>query len=163
MSFRSHWQGLAASLLLMATAQAAHADVLAIRDAYVREMPPVARNTAAFLVLANPGQAAVTVVGASTPAAARAELHDHLRDGEVMRMRRVESVEVPAGGEVRFAPGGLHVMLMDLAAPLRAGQVVAIDLVLADGQHVTVQAPVRPMATMGMPPAAGGGHGDMRH
>ncbi|MCB1886301.1 MAG: copper chaperone PCu(A)C [Rhodocyclaceae bacterium] len=141
--------------LLLGASQAG-AGSLEISEAYVREMPPVARNTAAFMTVLNTGDVLFTIVGARSAAAASAELHDHLRDGEVMRMRPVAAVPVPPHDRVRFEPGGLHVMLMDLVAPLVAGQVVEIELLLANGTRLPVSFPVRSL-TDG--PAASTGHG----
>src|SRR3546814_982987 len=58
------------------------------------------------------------LVAVETPVAGRAETHRTVRDGDVMRMEPAEIVEVPAGAQVEFAPGGLHIMLMDLKQPL---------------------------------------------
>lgn len=133
---------LFSALLLAALSPLASAELLA-RDAYVRLMPAVARTSAAFMVLANPGPAPLAVVAVESSVAERVELHDHLRDGEVMRMRRVERIEVPPGGQRALEPGGLHVMLIGLHAPLVDGQSVNLQLVLADGGRVAVSAPVR--------------------
>src|SRR3546814_14927205 len=61
------------------------------------------------------------LVAVETPVAGRAETHRTVRDGDVMRMEPAEIVEVPAGAQVEFAPGGLHIMLMDLKQPLNKG------------------------------------------
>ncbi len=148
---------LSAGLALL-LAGSAWAGTLTVEGAYVREMPPVARNTAAFMQVSNPGDASLTIVGARTPVARRAELHDHLRDGDVMRMRPVDAVEIPARSAVRFQPGGLHVMLMELVAPLAAGQTVELVLELSDGSHVPVRAPVRALSAAPVPD-----HGSMAH
>ena len=94
---------------------------LSVERPWAREMPPVAPNGAAYLRIENAGAAADRIVSASSPIARRVEFHTHEMDGGVMKMRRVHWVEVPAQGSVRFAPGGLHMMLIGLKEPLVAG------------------------------------------
>ncbi|WP_260391757.1 copper chaperone PCu(A)C, partial [Aeromonas enteropelogenes] len=92
------------SLLLLGMTAPALAKVEAV-DGYVRLLPPGTPNTAAFMVLKNDANQAVKLVAASSPAAGRAELHTHLHENGVMKMRQVESIEIPAKGEVVLKPG----------------------------------------------------------
>src|SRR3546814_12922879 len=80
-----------------------------------------ARPAAAYGTLVNTGSEAMRLVAVETPVAGRAETHRTVRDGDVMRMEPAEIVEVPAGAQVEFAPGGLHILLMDLKQPLNQG------------------------------------------
>jgi copper(I)-binding protein len=91
-----------------------------------------------FVTIRNTGSEADTLVAASSPAAGRVELHTSLREGDVMRMRPVENVPVPAGGSVTLAPGGLHMMMMGLTRPLVVGQVVPVTLRFERAGQVTV-------------------------
>lgn len=116
---------------------------ITVGDPWVRLPPPGMKNTGAFMVLRNPGAAPVKLVRASSPAARVTELHTHLQEGGVMKMRPVESMEVPAHGETVLRPGSLHVMLIDLVAPLAEGALVAVTLVFDDGSSQVVQAQVR--------------------
>lgn len=85
---------------------------------------------AGFLTLRNPGDTADRLVSASSPAAAKVELHTHSNEGGVMKMRAVEGgLDLPAKGSVTLAPGGYHLMLMGLKAPLAEGQHVPVTLV----------------------------------
>lgn len=111
--------------------------------AYVREVPPGATVTAAFLMLHNPGPTARALVAASSPAARTVQLHQHIDDHGVMRMRQVERIDVPAGGMVELAPGGYHIMMIDLVRPLARGETVALALQFDDGTVVNVDAPVQ--------------------
>lgn len=114
------------------------------RDAWVREAPPGRTMTAAYVTFANPGAEAVTLVtAAAIEGADRVEFHtsEHSEDG-MMRMRRLETLEVPAGGEAAFAPGGHHLMLFGTDAP-RAGTVLELEFVTADGRRFAVPFPVR--------------------
>ena len=98
---------------------------------------------AGFITIRNAG-GADRLLSASTPAAGRTELHTMLRDGDVMRMRQVEAIAVPASGAVTLAPGGLHIMLIGLTRPLAVGESVPITLVFEHAGPVTVNLAVQP-------------------
>ena len=83
------------------------------------------------------------VTGAASEAAKRVELHDHIRDGDIMRMRRIEGISIPAGSAAQLAPGGKHVMLIGLTAPLTADTDVSFRLQFEDGSEHSFSAPVR--------------------
>lgn len=91
--------------------------------------PTAARNGAAYLTLKNQGQAGDRLIAARSPAASRIELHTTLREGGVMRMRELPAIDVPAGGTVKLERGGMHVMLIDLREPLKAGARFPLTLV----------------------------------
>ena len=141
------------------------AQSLSVEEAQVRAVPPVSTTSAAFMVLHNRGEADLAVVDARSPAARVTELHNHVDVDGVMQMRRVEEIGVPAGGTVELAPGGLHLMLIDLVAPLREGEEVEITLVLDGDETLSLTAPVKRIEVMGsgmsgMDGGHGGGHSD---
>ncbi|MDI6747834.1 MAG: copper chaperone PCu(A)C [Rhodocyclaceae bacterium] len=141
------------------------ADQVSVADPYVRLAPPGAKVTAAFMTLRNSSDKAALVVTADSAVANVTELHNHINDGGVMRMRQVKEIVVPAQGEVSLKPGSYHVMLIDMKAPLKDGDAVAITLGFADGSSKIVEAPVkRPTAGM-MPKRDMGGmdHSKMKH
>lgn len=144
-SLRAALVGLALAL----ASQSLLAQPLSVENARVRAVPPVSATTAAFLVLHNPGEHDLAVVGARSPAAGIAELHHHVDVDGVMQMRRVGEIVVPAGGSTELAPGGLHLMLIDLVAPLREGDEVEITLVLDGDETLTLSAPVKRIEVMG--------------
>lgn len=82
---------------------------------------------AGFMVIVNSGKADA-LVGASSPVAARVEMHSSSTDGGMMKMRQLQRVELPAGGTVRFEPGALHLMLVGLKQPLAEGSKVPLTL-----------------------------------
>ena len=138
---------LAAGLLLSAGAFAGSADQVSVDNPYVRLAPPNAPATGAFMVIRNAGDKDVKVVKADNPASRVTELHTHLNEGGVMKMRPVPAIEVKAMGEAVLKPGGLHVMLIDLKAPMKEGDVVPITLTFDDGSTRKVDAKVvRPTA-----------------
>src|SRR3546814_5100309 len=83
------------------------------------------------------------LVAVETPVAGRAETHRTVRDGDVMRMEPAEIVEAPAGAQVEFAPGGLHIMLMDLKQPLNKSDSSTMTLRLDSGEAIEITVPVR--------------------
>jgi copper(I)-binding protein len=138
----------AAGALMLAPAFAqTTAQSLTVTDAYVREAAPNAPSTGAFMVIKNSGTADRRVVKAQSTAARVVELHTHLNEGGIMKMRPVTDIAVKAGGETILKPGGLHVMLIDLRQPLKQGDLVPITLNFDDGSSVRVDAPVKKLQT----------------
>jgi copper(I)-binding protein len=116
---------------------------ITVLDPYVTLMPPGVRTTAAYMVLKNAGEQDGHLVSAACTATGAAELHTHIDDQGVMRMRQVKEIVIPARGETALRPGGYHVMLIDLKQPLSSGDRLAITLHFADGNQMTVEATVR--------------------
>ncbi|UCV09718.1 copper chaperone PCu(A)C [Dechloromonas denitrificans] len=138
---------LIAGLTLASGVLAGAADQLSVQDPYVRLAPPNAPATGAFMVIRNGGDKDVKVLKADNPVSRVTELHTHLNEGGVMKMRPVAAIEVKAKGEAVLKPGGLHVMMIDLKTPMKEGDVVPITLTLDDGSTKQVDAKVvRPMA-----------------
>jgi hypothetical protein len=125
---------LAATLL----ASAAQAQVT-VDKPWVRATVAQQTTTAAYLTItsARGGK----LVAASSPVAASAEVHEMKMVGDLMKMRGVDALALPAGKPVEFKPNGYHLMLTGLKAPLKAGDVVPIRLVVEDakGQRQTVE------------------------
>lgn len=134
------------SMLTLLLASPALAKVEAI-DGYVRLLPPGAPNTAAFMVLKNDGDKPVTLTTVSSPGAARAELHTHLHENGVMRMRQVDGIQIPARGEVALKPGSFHVMLFEVRELAQATP-FPLTLTLDDGQTLSLSLPVKPVEPM---------------
>lgn len=123
---------------------AAHAQV-SVQDPWVRATVPQQKATGAFMQLTSP--AVVKFISASSPLTPSVEVHEMAIQGDVMRMRQVQSVDLPAGQAVELKPGGHHIMLMNLKSQVKEGDVVPLTLVFErqDGSHETldVKAPVR--------------------
>ena len=144
---------------------AAGAETVTVEDAYVRHLPPGQTVTGAFMVLKNGSGQDRTAVSASSDVAEAVELHTHLHEDGVMKMRQVEKIEVPAGSETLLQPGGFHLMLIGLKQPLDLGQLVDITLNFDDGSSVPVKAEVRSVLkgmNMGRTPSEHAGQG-MEH
>ncbi|AUN95095.1 copper chaperone PCu(A)C [Pseudazoarcus pumilus] len=128
-----------------------------IEEPWVRATVAQQKASGAFMMLTASKDA--RLVGASSPAAGVVEIHEMKMESQIMRMRRIEAVDLPAGEVVTLAPGGHHVMLMDLVAPLSEGGEVALTLTIeyADGtrESLEVAAPVRSLSHR---PSGGHGH-----
>jgi copper(I)-binding protein len=124
------------------------AGTIEIEGAYVRAVPPGQPNSAAFMTLRNEGDADHAVIGAHSDAAEVVELHTHVHDEGMMRMRQIERIDVAAGGMQTLEPGGLHMMLIGLQRQLQPGDIVSLTLEFDDGSSVDVEAPVRPIEGM---------------
>jgi copper(I)-binding protein len=118
------------------------ASALVVSGAWVRLPAPGARHLAAFMTWQNPGTTDLEVTGASSSLSPRTELHTHLMEGGIMKMRKVERILVKAGTTQALQPGGLHVMLMDVPKHPVVGDTVDITLITASGAAVKVKAPV---------------------
>jgi copper(I)-binding protein len=134
---------LLAAALFAPLSSAGASEALHILDPYVRAVPAGLDQTAAYLTLRNGGQKNLTLTQAASPAARAIELHTVVDEGGLKKMRPVPKIDIPAGGEVRLQPGGLHIMLIGLRAPLTEGASVALTLTFQDGSRREVSAPVR--------------------
>ncbi len=108
---------------------------------------------AAYMTLVNQGDEVDRLLLVDTPVAKRAELHTHLMEGGVMKMRQVQAIEIAPGEPTVLAPGGLHVMLMGLTAPLVEGD--SFPMTLAFDKAGTVEIKVTVEGATAMAP----GHG----
>ena len=134
--------GLGAVLLLHVSSLFADSE-LEVRDAWIRATVPGQPVAAAYLSLRSLRD--LRLVSARSDLARAVEIHEmSLTDG-VMRMRHLESLEVPEGREIRMTPGGIHLMFLDVRRPLLAGEQVELDLVTAvagDEKPRTTRVPV---------------------
>ncbi len=136
------------------------ADQVQVEDPYARAVPPGLPNSASFMRINNPDQVAHKLVAAESPAADVVELHTHINDNGVMRMRRVDAIELPAGSTTELKPGGLHVMLIGLRAQLKPGDEIQLSLEFEDGSKTALSLPVKkiqvPMMKCGRGKCGGG-------
>jgi len=140
--------------LLLAATVAAHSFTLGpleLEHPWSRAMPESSSTGAVYLSIRNTGKEADTLLSASTPRADMAELHVHINDNGVMRMREVNGgLALAAGSQVKFMPGGYHIMLMGLKQPLKAGDRFPLTLKFAKTGSVTVEVLVEKDAPMNM-------------
>jgi len=145
------------------TAGAPAADAVTIDDAWVKSADE--GMSAAFGTLVNTGDADVTVIAVTSAASSMLELHETVENesGEMV-MREIEGgFVIPAGGELALEPGADHIMLMDLAAPLRAGDEVTFMLTFSDESTSDFTAPVKDYSGANENYESGDDHEGMGH
>lgn len=152
---------LIALLLLAPAAHAGEAKLGAVTVRQPWSRPAQAgMNGVGFMTIVNAGKTPVTLKGAESPAAGKVEIHQSSMAGGVMSMRRAdEGVVIPAGGQVAFAPGGYHFMLLGLKSAQSAGQKVPVTLVFDKGRKLPVELNVQ----LAPPPAGQAMPGMERH
>ena len=127
-------------------------------DIQLRATMPGMAATGGYLTIHNHGHMADRLVGVSADFAAKSEIHEMIHDNGVMKMRPLsKGIEIPAGGMVMLKPGGLHLMFMGLAEPLKPGRMLEITLEFGSGHSVTVPAHVKGPADITI------GKGDASH
>jgi len=114
-------------LLLALVASPALAQIK-IENAWSRATAPGAKIAAGYMTLRNASKAPDKLVAASSPAAEKVETHVTVKDGDIFRMREVKGYDVPAGGAFELKPGGAHLMLVNVRAPLKEGDKVPLTL-----------------------------------
>lgn len=153
--------------LVPGAAALAQSAALQVEGAWVRASVPGQSGTGGFMRLT--ASEPLTLVGLQTPAAGVAELHEMKMDGDVMRMRAVREIVLVPGKPFDLRPGGHHLMLMNLKAPLKEGATVPVTLVLRDARGaerrwplqvpVALRAPGAAAPSSGTSPAAAHQHG----
>jgi copper(I)-binding protein len=161
---------LTAALLLAGSAL--YAQTVEVSGAWVRATVPGQMGTGAFMSLT--AREGARLVGVSSPVAGVAEVHEMKMEGDIMKMRALPALELPAGQAVQLKPGGYHLMLMDLKQPLPKGGTVPLTLRFQDAKglesKLEIKVPVSavaPAAMAGKPPAQTDGkaedHGAHKH
>jgi copper(I)-binding protein len=128
--------------VLMASLCGARAGDIAVSDAWIRALPR-AVPSGGYFTLHNGGTTTLTLTGAQSPACGMLMLHKSESHGGMGSMQSVAAVEVPAGGTLKFAPGGYHLMCMEAKAAIAPGNHVPVTLLFQGGGHVTAQFAVR--------------------
>ena len=116
---------------------------------WARATPGGAKVGGAYLQIKAAAGRSDRLVAVRSPAAGAAELHNHIMENGIARMRRVDAIAVPAGKSVTLKPGGYHLMLTDLKAPLKEGDLLKLTLVFEKAGEIEVEATVEPLGAMG--------------
>ena len=133
-----------AAIGVMAT-QAAWAANISVTDAWARATKPGQPVSGAYMKIQSDADA--RLISVSSPAVPRVEVHEMKMDGDVMRMREVQAIELPKGKTVSLEPGGYHIMLMNLPKPIAAGEFIPLSLVVeSGGKRQTVEVKVEARA-----------------
>lgn len=145
MSFKM--KSLIAGIFLSLATQASAAS-LEVKDAYARAMPAGQPNSAAFMQLDNTTNEARALISAQSSVAGVVELHTHVQEAGVMQMRKIDQIEIPASASTQLAPGGLHIMLINLQQELSEGSEIDLQLTLDNGEVLDLQIPVKKIMPM---------------
>lgn len=122
-----------------------------VENAWARESPPTVTNGAAYMTLFNSGNEIDRLIAASGNVAETIELHTHLMEDGVMKMRQIDAIEVSPEEHTVLEQGGLHIMLMGLQAPLQAGQRFPLTLEFEKAGTINIAVKVVKMGDMPMP------------
>lgn len=128
------------STMLPVAAHEEESENLIISHPWSRATAPNQKVGAVFMEIRSKTGQPDRLIGASSPDAEKVEIHNHIKDGDVMRMRQVDGVDVPADGSVELAPGGYHVMLLGLKAPLFEETVIPLTLKFEKAGNVEIEA-----------------------
>jgi copper(I)-binding protein len=116
--------------------------MLLIEQAYIRATIPGASNTSAYLEIENKSDKNITLLSASSNISPRVEIHQHTMVDGMMRMRKLNSIDITARERVKLQPSGLHLMVFDVKTPLKAQQHVELTLNFSNNESVSLQIPV---------------------
>jgi copper(I)-binding protein len=142
-----HRRLFALALASLVSVPALAAAQVSVSDPWIRATVPQQKVAGAFMQLKSVKP--VKLVEVKSPVAGRVELHQMAMEGQTMRMRAVESIDLPAGQAVNLASGGYHVMLFDLQRQLKEGEQVPLTLTVVDAagkrETIALTAPVKPL------------------
>ena len=161
------WPALSLITLLagLAQAQSPGQSAIQVKEPWVRGTVAQQKATGAFMQLSAPQD--MRLVEARSPVAGVVELHEMAMDNNVMKMRAVPGIDIPAGKGAELKPGGFHVMLLELKKQLKEGDTVPLTLVLEGKdkkrQSIEVNAPVRALGTRNTPGKAANAEHERRH
>lgn len=130
------------SALLLSSTAFAQSELI-IENPYARATPPNAVNSAIFMTIKNTGNDTRTLISASSSVATKVELHTVIKTDGMMKMREVDTIEIPKNQDVMLKPGGLHIMLLDLTQPLKEKEFIDVTLNFKNGDREQFKAPVK--------------------
>ncbi len=152
----------AATLLAACLSTSLWAQTVEVKNAWARATVQGQKASGAFMTLT--AKDGAKLVSASSPVAGVTEVHEMKMEGDVMKMRAVSALDLPAGKAVELKPGGYHVMLMELKTALRKDSSIPLTLVFKDAKGVESRQEVSPPVLTGAPVGAAMGHGHgMKH
>ncbi len=153
---------LSGAALSLAHAADFTAGPLEINDLWVRGSVPGQTNGAGYMQINNPTGVSDRLLSAQSEASTRLELHTVITENGVAKMRQVQGIDIPAKGSAKLAPGGFHMMFLQLTGPFKQGDLIPVVLKFEKAGEVRVNFTVKPSTYN---PGSGGeqGHGGMKH
>ena len=131
------------SLFTLLLLYPSYAEDISIEKPYVREVPPGQMNSASFLTINNTSEKDIALIKASSDVAKNVELHEHVHDAGMMKMRQVNQINIEAKGTTVLKPGGYHVMLIGLTRKIKSGDIIDLTLEFDNGEKKSVHAEVK--------------------
>ena len=150
-------RALCAATVLAGAGVSAWAQTVDIQGAWARGTVQGQKATGAFMVFT--AKESTRLVGAASPVAGVVEVHEMAMEGDVMKMRAIPGLDLPAGKAVELKPGGYHVMLMDLKMPLQKDTTIPVTLMFKNAKGVETKSELKVPVSM----AAPGGMGEHKH
>lgn len=147
---------LASLALLAAISASGWAQTVDVKNAWARATVQGQKASGAFMTLT--AKDGATLVSASSPVAGVTEVHEMKMEGDIMKMRAVPGLELPAGKAVELKPGGYHVMLLDLKLPLQKDTTIPLTLVFKDAKGVQTKTELKVPVSQVAPTGAAAGH-----
>lgn len=134
-------------LMLLSIANAG-AQGITVEDAWIRGVPPSATTTAAFMTIHNTGSDDAILKSADCGVAETVQIHTMEQVGEIMKMKEVSELRIPANAQAVLAPKGYHIMLIGLVRPIHEGETIPVSLNFTDRATVAVDAVVKKWGSM---------------
>ncbi len=141
--------GLAPFAVSAVNAHGASGGGVTVSHPWLRATPAGATVGVAFMEIKTDAGTADRLIAAESAVAGRVEIHGHIRDGDVIKMRRLENIDLKGGDAHVLKPGGDHVMLFDLKAPLKEDDLVKLTLIFEKAGRIEVEGTVEPAGAMG--------------
>jgi len=116
--------------------------IVLVEQAYVRATIPGTSHSSSYMEIENKGEKVITLLSASSDISPRVEIHQHTMVDGMMRMRKLNSIDIKSKERVKLQPSGLHLMLFDVKKPLKAQQHIELTLNFSDNESVIMQVPV---------------------
>ena len=138
----NRWQKLLCVVAMLAFTGLVQA-ALVVEGGHVRALLPGVASTAAYMTLRNTGTTELLLTAVSSPAAAKVTLHNTMNHNGMLHMMDMQMLAIPAGGQVVFESGGMHLMLEEISGPLEPGTEVELTLQFANGENEIITLPVR--------------------
>jgi copper(I)-binding protein len=139
--------GLYGSAMAQSVSKTLNTDAIKIENAYTRATAPGQQVAGGFMKIENKGNTGDQLLSASSPAAGEVQLHEMAMDGNVMKMRQVKDIAIPAGGTVELKPGGYHLLFLHLNGPFTAWQTIPVKLKFAKAGELELKLPVNATST----------------
>jgi copper(I)-binding protein len=136
------------TVFLLQSIANAGAQGITVQDAWIRGIPPSATTTAAFMTIHNAGSDDAILKSADCEVAENVQIHTMEQVGEIMKMKEVSELRIPANGQAILAPKGYHIMLIGLVRPIKEGESIPLSLNFADRPTVVVDAVVKKWGSM---------------